>query len=86
MNYKLLKNNKEQTDKRELSLLPVNPQWTLDEIIMSNQVREAVDDVIAFCKNQKQIVEEWELGRFLKGGGGCLGINMHGSPALQQKL
>lgn len=86
MNYKLLKNNKEQTDKRELSLLPVNPQWTLDEIIMSNQVREAVDDVIAFCKNQKQIVEEWELGRFLKGGGGCLGINMHGSPGTGKSI
>ena len=34
MNYKLLKNNKEQKDSRALSLLPVEPQWTLDEIIM----------------------------------------------------
>ena len=38
MNYKLLKNNKEQTDKRELSLLPVNPQWTLDEITKSEKL------------------------------------------------
>ena len=60
MNYKLIKNNKEQKDSRALSLLPVDPQWTLDEIIMSPQVREAVDDAIAFCKNQKQIVEDWE--------------------------
>ena len=86
MNYKLIKNNKEQKDSGALSLLPVDPQWTLDEIIMSPQVREAVDDAIAFCKNQKQIVEDWELGRFLKGDGGCLGINMHGSPGTGKSI
>lgn len=86
MNYKLLKNNNGQTETKSLTLFPIEPQWALDEIIMSAQVRESVEDAIAFCKNQKQIVEEWELGRFLKGDGGCLGINMHGSPGTGKSI
>lgn len=86
MNYKLIKKDEGQKNCKALSLLPVKPQWALDEIIMSHQVREAVDDAIAFCKNQKQIVEEWNLDRFLKGDGGCLGINMHGSPGTGKSI
>lgn len=86
MNYKLIKNDRKQTDNKALSFLPVDPQWTLDEIIMPNQVREAVEDVIAFCKNQKQIVQDWELSRFLKGNGGCIGVNMHGNPGTGKSI
>lgn len=69
-----------------MSFLPVDPQWTLNEIIMSSQVRKEIDDAVDFCKDYKQIVKEYELDRFLKGGKGCLCINMHGNPGTGKSI
>lgn len=87
MNYELL-NNKERKmkDKNNISFVPCIPHWDLNEIIMSNLVRESIEDAIAFCKHRDTIVEKWELKRFLKGSGGCLSINMHGNPGTGKSI
>ena len=87
MNYEL-SNNKERKmkDKNNISFVPCIPHWDLNEIIMSNLVRESIEDAIAFCKHRDTIVEKWELKRFLKGSGGCLGINMHGNPGTGKSI
>ena len=87
MNYELASNKeKKSKDNQTLSFVPCDPHWDLDEIIMSDLVKESVEDAIAFCKHKDKIVEEWELKRFLKGEGGCLGINMHGHPGTGKSI
>lgn len=87
MNYELSNNkDRKSKDANNISFVPCVPHWELNEIIMSNLVRETIEDAIAFCKHRDTIVEEWELKRFLKGNGGCLGINMHGNPGTGKSI
>lgn len=87
MNYELSNNkDRKSKDANNISFVPCAPHWELNEIIMSNLVRETIEDAIAFCKHRDTIVEEWELKRFLKGSGGCLGINMHGNPGTGKSI
>ena len=55
------------------------PAWRMDEVILSDSVRDSIEDAIAFCKNRKQIIEVWHFNRFLKGNG-TICINLYGEP------
>lgn len=76
------------TKKKEKtsSFIPMNPEWNIDEIICSNELRGTLSDVISFCNNKQRIVTEWELNRFLKGNGGCIGINFWGIPGTGKSI
>ena len=86
MGYSIIDKNK-KTDKKKanVSFLAIDPEWTLDEIIFSQSMKEQLQDVVSFCSKKDQIVEKWELDRFLKGKG-CIGINLWGIPGTGKSI
>ena len=62
------------------------PQWNLDSIVLSDITKQSVKDAIVFCNNRDRIVNEWNLTRFMKGGGGITGINMYGKPGTGKSI
>lgn len=89
MDYKILdRKNREQKSKGKgtATFVPINPEWSLDEIILSKELRATLEDIIAFCNDRKHIMQEWELKRFMKGEGGCVGINFWGLPGTGKSI
>lgn len=91
MSYKIITPNDAENNSsasrsrnaKSVSFVPIEPEWDLtgpDGVILSTQLREQLEDVIAFCRNKEQIIQDWELYRFMKGSGGCIGINFWGIP------
>lgn len=76
-----------EATKQNTSLLfrEEEPRWSLDEIVMPLTMRKDIDDIIVFCKNRKELIEQWELGRFLKGGN-SIGINLYGAPGTGKSI
>ena len=66
--------------EKSSAFIGYNPYWDLNEIVLCKETKEVLQDVIVFCSHRDRIVEEWNLKRFLKGTGGCTGINMYGKP------
>ena len=56
------------------------PYWSIDEIILNNETKALLKDVIVYLQNKKEIVMQWGLDKFLKGAHGCTCINMYGKP------
>ena len=83
MGYSFIENQKQENStnrsKSVASFLPVDPEWTLDQIVFSNSLKEQLSDIVSFCKNKEKIINDWELYRFMKGKG-CIGINLWGIP------
>lgn len=55
------------------------PDWSLADIIVNDDVKNSLRDIAVFCQHKNSLMNEWELRRFLKGKGGCVGINMYGA-------
>lgn len=73
-------------NKPTSSFIPIEPEWTLDEVILSAMTRGSLDDIVSFCKNKDKIIQDWELYRFMKGSGGCIGINFWGLPGTGKSI
>ncbi len=73
-------------DKKKVSFIPLEPEWDINEIVCSEDLRTTLSDIIAFCKNKEQIIQDWNLSRFLKGNGGCIGINLWGLPGTGKSI
>lgn len=63
----------------ELVFVPEEPKWSLEEIILSEDVKGKINKVIHFVKNSKKIYEEWGFKRTHKKSLN-LGINFYGLP------
>lgn len=85
-NYKTSEKQSSSKNGNKVSFIPIQPEWTLDEIIFSSQLKEQLKDVVSFCQNKDKIVKEWELYRFMKGKGGCIGINLWGLPGTGKSI
>lgn len=88
MGYSIIENKaKGNSDKKKsnVSFMAIEPEWTLNEIIFSQRIKEQLQDVVSFCQKKDQIVEEWELDKFLKGKG-CIGINLWGIPGTGKSI
>lgn len=88
MGYSFVENDgkgNSRNKKTNVSFLAINPEWTLDEIIFSKKIKEQLQDVISFCQKKEQIVDNWELNKFLKGKG-CIGINLWGIPGTGKSI
>lgn len=90
MEYSIVDNKEQQNSEskksRKVAFHAFSPEWDLDEIVLSTEVRKTLEDVVSFCVNKPKIVEEWELHRFLKGAGGCTGINFWGIPGTGKSI
>ena len=63
----------------------VEPRWDLEEIILNPETKDEIRDVIAFCKNQQELIRKFELDKFLKGRA-SVGINLYGSPGTGKSI
>lgn len=86
MAYKILDEVKSKKNEKKPDFVIIEPEWTLDEIILSQRVKDQISDVISFCKNKDRIIHEWELKRFLKGSGGCIAVNFWGLPGTGKSI
>lgn len=73
-------------DKKKVSFFPLEPEWDINEIICSQDLRLTLSDIISFCKDKEKIITDWGLSRFLKGSGGCIGINFWGLPGTGKSI
>lgn len=62
------------------------PYWDLNEIVLDQETKNALQDAIVFCQQREKIANEWNLKKFLKGSGGCTGINMYGKPGTGKSI
>ena len=89
MGYSFIENQKQENStnrsKSVASFLPVDPEWTLDQIVFSNSLKEQLSDIVSFCKNKEKIINVWEFYRFMKGKG-CIGINLWGIPGTGKSI
>lgn len=83
---KFIDNINSSTTKKKISFIPMEPEWDINEIICSDELKSNLNDIIAFCKNRDQIINDWDLHRFLKGNGGCIGINLWGLPGTGKSI
>lgn len=74
------------TTEKDSSFIAIDPEWTMDEIVLDDATKSKLNDAIEFCKHRRRIVEDWNLKRFLKGSGGCTGINMYGKPGTGKSI
>lgn len=55
-----------------------DPKWELNQIVLRNEIRETLEEVITFCKHKDDILlGEWGLNDFLKGNT-SIGVNFYG--------
>lgn len=77
------KNEDEKADSRKF--IEDTPKWELEQIILSDKVRETILDVITFCENKDRLIDEWGLNNFLKGNS-SIGINLYGEPGTGKSI
>lgn len=89
MGYTFIEKNKtEDSNKKgnlKTSFVAIEPEWTLDQIVFQDSLKEQLYDIISFCKNKDKIINDWELYRFMKGKG-CIGINLWGIPGTGKSI
>lgn len=81
-----MQTKKKEEDKELSSFIAIEPEWSIDEIVLDSTTQNSLLDAIEFCKHRQKIVEDWNLKRFLKGSGGCTGINMYGKPGTGKSI
>lgn len=67
------------------TFVSIDPEWTLEQIVFPDNLKEQLIDIISFCKNKERIINEWELYKFMKGKG-CIGINLWGIPGTGKSI
>lgn len=80
--------NKDVSSKKSKgtsSFVSMTPEWTLDQIVFPDNLKEQLSDIVSFCKHKDQIIKDWELDRFMKGKG-CIGINLWGIPGTGKSI
>lgn len=69
----------------KISYKEKDPRWSIDEIILDQNTKEEIGDIIYFCKHQKELIEKYELDNFLKGRA-SVGINLYGEPGTGKSI
>ncbi len=89
MGYSFIENKKnEDSPKKEnlkTAFVAIDPEWTLEQTVFPDALKEQLADIVSFCKNKEQIIQDWELYRFMKGKG-CIGINLWGIPGTGKSI
>lgn len=89
MGYSFIENVKSESSSKKStaksSFVAIEPEWTLDQIVFPEKLKEQIADIISFCKHKEQIINDWELYKFMKGKG-CIGINFWGIPGTGKSI
>lgn len=87
MKYEIMNKNKDNHAKNDTRTnhLVEKPQWRFEEIALSQETIEQIDQMIAYIHHREKLLHEWQFNRFLKAGNG-LGINFFGSPGTGKSI
>lgn len=53
------KDDSDEDSKRKATFIPVSPKYSLDKVIMNNDMSEQIEDALSIIRNRKKIYEEW---------------------------
>jgi SpoVK/Ycf46/Vps4 family AAA+-type ATPase len=85
MDYKIVneKNNSTIPEKtpetKDFNVDIEDPKWTLSELVLSSAIKDEINEIVAYRKNQDFLLNDWEFKKFLKAGKGIC-INFFGKP------
>ncbi|MGF1939252.1 MAG: ATP-binding protein [Nostoc sp. ChiQUE02] len=83
MKYEILRDQKDP--KYDLDSLVIKPKWSLDEIALSSEILEQIEQIVAYIKYREILLNKWQYCRFLKTGKG-LTINFFGLPGTGKSI
>lgn len=70
--------HKNDSEERRSKFREEDPKWELGQIVLREEIRETLEEVITFCKHKDDILlGEWGLNDFLKGNT-SIGVNFYG--------
>lgn len=78
----IVTNNTTSTEKKpqtEMTFVPEEPKYSLDDIILPNNIKEQILDIADYAKNSKIVYEQWGLEKTHKYSK-RIGINLYGAP------
>lgn len=87
-NDKIIKENKINVDLKidnkknqqsEMIFVPEEPKYSLDDIILPDNIKEQILDIADYAKNSKIVYEQWGLEKTHKYSK-RIGINLYGAP------
>lgn len=82
----ITKSTKRKDSTESVAFVGYEPLWRFNELVLDEKTKQELKDAIVFCNSRSQIITEWKLDRFLKGSGGCTGINMYGEPGTGKSI
>ena len=53
------KDGSDEDSKRKATFIPVSPKYSLDKVIMNDDMSEQIEDALSIIRNRKKIYEEW---------------------------
>lgn len=53
------KDDSDEDSKRKATFIPVSPKYSLDKVIMNDDMSEQIEDALSIIRNRKKIYEEW---------------------------
>lgn len=53
------KDDSDEDSKRIATFIPVSPKYSLDKVIMNDDMSEQIEDALSIIRNRKKIYEEW---------------------------
>ena len=71
--------NREKKKENKIGFYPEKPKYTFEDIVLPNEVKEQILDVIEYQKNSKVVFEDWNLQSIYKTSK-RIGINLYGAP------
>ncbi len=75
MKYEIVNPFKKKDTKDDFVI--ESPKWAFDEIVLSKDTSDQVEEMLAYMQHRQKLLDEWEFKRFLKLGNG-LSINFFG--------
>ena len=70
---------KQTVDNTDIIFVPEEPKYSLEDIILPNNVKEQILDIADYARNSKIVFEQWGLEKTHKYSK-RIGINLYGAP------
>lgn len=84
-NIKELQEGRSNETDRSLSLASIIPKYSLDEVYVSQKVKEQVTYTLSLIKNRKDLFEKWGIGEGAEIGRSAI-LNFYGPPGTGKSM
>lgn len=84
MGYKIIDKKTDTNQNNEF--LAVLPKWGLDEIILPNEQKEELKELIAFSKRREEIIRIYDIKKYTKSDSIGIAVNFYGVPGTGKSI